>query len=75
METVTLILPLEATTVNIPSNSKSDSGVTAGVTVKLQQERWESNMEPQTQLRLLNAIITRLLSFHLECFLRCQTPL
>ena len=28
METVTLILPLEATTVNNPIDSRSDSGVT-----------------------------------------------
>ena len=32
METVNLILPLEATTVNNPSDSRSDSGVTAGAT-------------------------------------------
>ena len=32
METVTLILPLEATTVNNPTNSRSDIGVTAGAT-------------------------------------------
>ena len=32
MEIVNLILPLEATNVNNPSDSRSDSGVTAGVT-------------------------------------------
>ena len=58
MATVTLILPLEATTVNNPSNSRSnsridsrgDSGAIAVVTVKRQQEHWQSKMEPQTQL-------------------------
>ena len=40
METVTLILPLEATTVNNPSNSRSNSGVRDGMTVEQQQERW-----------------------------------
>ena len=54
MATVTLILPLEATTVNNPSDSKSNSGVTVGVTVEQYQERWQSKMEPQTQLQLLN---------------------
>ena len=40
METVTLILPLEATTINNTSDSRSDSGVTDGVTVEQQQERF-----------------------------------
>ena len=57
MATVTLILTLEAMTVNNPSDSRSDNGVTAGVTVEQHQEHWQSNMEPQTQLRLLNARI------------------
>ena len=57
MATVTLIMSLEATTVNNPSDSRSDSGVTSGVTVEQQQERWQSNMEPRTQLRSLNARI------------------
>ena len=57
MATVTLILPLEATTLNNPSNSRSDSGVTSGATVERQQERWQINMEPQTQLQSLNARI------------------
>ena len=38
MVNVTLILPLEATTVKNPNNSRIDSGVTAGVTVEQQQE-------------------------------------
>ena len=42
---------------NNPSNSKSDIGVTAGVTVEQHQERWQSKMEPQTQLQSLNARI------------------
>ena len=50
MATVTLILPLEATTANNPSDIRTDSGVTAVVTVEQQQERWQSNMEPQAQL-------------------------
>ena len=57
METVILILPLEATTVNNPSNSRSDSGVIARMTVEQQQEHWQSKMESRNQLRLLNAII------------------
>ena len=57
MATITLILPLEATTVKNPSDSRSDSGVTAEVTVEQHQERLQSKMEPQTQLRLLNARI------------------
>ena len=57
METVTLILPLEATTVKNPSDSGSNSGVTAGVTKDQQRERWYGKMEPQTQLQLLNARI------------------
>ena len=40
METVTLIMPLEATTVNNPSDFRSDSGVTAGVTLQQQHEGW-----------------------------------
>ena len=40
METVTLILSLEAMIVNNPSDSSSDSGVTDGVTVVQQQEHW-----------------------------------
>ena len=40
METVTLILPLEAMTVNNPSDSRSNSGVKAGVEVEQHQERW-----------------------------------
>ena len=44
MENVTLIMPLEATTVNNTSDSISDSisdsGVTARVTVEQHQERW-----------------------------------
>ena len=39
MATVTLIIPLEATTMNNPSNIRSDSGVTAGATVEWQQVR------------------------------------
>ena len=54
MATVNLILPLEATTVNNPRDSRSDSGVKAGVTVEQHQERWQSKMEPWTQLRSLN---------------------
>ena len=50
METVTLIIPLEAMTVINPSDRMSDSGVTAGVIVGKQQERWQSKMEPQPQL-------------------------
>ena len=57
METITLILPLEMTTLNNPSNSRSDSVVTAGVTVEQHQDHWQSKMDPRTQLRLLNAII------------------
>ena len=57
METVTLILPLEAMTVNNPSDSRSGSGVTAGVKVEQQQERWQIKMEPHNQLRSLNARI------------------
>ena len=57
MENVTQILPLEAMTVNNPSDSKSGSGVTAGVIVDQQHEYWQSNMEPRAQLRSLNAII------------------
>ena len=34
IETVTLIMPLKATTVNNPSNIRNDSGVTAGVTLE-----------------------------------------
>ena len=40
METVTLIIPLDATAVKNPRNIKSYSGATAGVTVEEQQERW-----------------------------------
>ena len=57
MPIVTLILRLDVTTVNNPIDIRSDSGVTAGVTVEEHQERWQSKMEPQTQLRLLNARI------------------
>ena len=57
MATVTLILPLEATTVNNPSDSRIKSGVTAGVTVEQQQERLQSKMDPQTQRQSLNARI------------------
>ena len=57
METITLILPLEATTMKNPSDSKSVSGVTAGVTAEQQQDRWQSKMEPRTYLRSLNARI------------------
>ena len=57
METVTLIMPLEATTVNNPSNSRSDIWVTSGATVEQQQDRWYSKMEPKTQLRSINARI------------------
>ena len=57
METITLILPLEAKNVNNPSDISSDSGVTAGVTVEQQQDRLKSKMKPRTQLRSLNAII------------------
>ena len=57
METVTLILPLVATTVNNPSKSRRGSGVTAGVTVEQHRERWQIKMEPRTQLRSLNARI------------------
>ena len=57
MATITLNLPLEATTVNNPSDSRSNSGVTAGVKVEQHQERWQSKMEPRTQLRSLNARI------------------
>ena len=57
MATVILILPLEATTVNNPSNRRSDSGVTAVVKMEQQQERWQSKMEPRTQLQSLNARI------------------
>ena len=54
MATIALILTLEAMPVNNPSGRRSDSGVTAGVTVEQQQERWQSNLEPRTQLRSLN---------------------
>ena len=54
MATITLILPLEATTVNNPSDSTSNSVVTAGVKVEQQQERWQSKMETRNQIRLLN---------------------
>ena len=57
MATIALILTLEAMPVNNPSGRRSDSGVTAGVTVEQQQERWQSNLEPWTQLRSLNARI------------------
>ena len=57
METVTLILPLEVTTVNNTGDSRSNSGVTVGVPVDQQQERCQSKMEPQTQLRFLNGKI------------------
>ena len=57
METVTLIMPLETMTMNNPSYSRSDSGVTAGVTLEQQQERWNRKMDPQTQLLDLNARI------------------
>ena len=40
METVTLILSLEATTMNNPSDNRSNSVVTAGVTLEKQQDRW-----------------------------------
>ena len=42
---------------NNPSGSRSDNGVTAGVTVEKDQERWQSKMEPRTQLLYLNARI------------------
>ena len=45
MSTVTLILPLDVTTVNNPSNIRSNSGVTAGVTEEQLQERWQITME------------------------------
>ena len=38
MEIIILILPPEATTVNNPSDSRRDSGVTAGVTLILPLE-------------------------------------
>ena len=57
MATVTLIISLEATTVNTPSNSSIDSRVISGVTVEQQQERCQSKMEPRTQLHSLNARI------------------
>ena len=45
METVTLILPLEATTVNNPSDTRGDRGVTAGVTVAAaEQQRSDSGL-------------------------------
>ena len=50
-------MPLEVTTVNNPSDSRSNSGVTAGVALEQQQECWQSDMEPRTQLRSLNARI------------------
>ena len=40
METVTLILPLEATSVNNPIDISSNSGVTGGAIVEQHQERW-----------------------------------
>ena len=45
METVTLILPLEATTVNNPSNSSqvttgAIAGATAGVTAAAAEQQW-----------------------------------
>ena len=57
MATVTLILPLEAMTVNNTSDSRSDSGVTVGVTVEKHQDCWQSKVDPRTQLRSLNARI------------------
>ena len=57
LATITLILPLEATTMNNPRDSRCDSGVTAGATVEQHQERWQIKMEPRTQLRSLNARI------------------
>ena len=49
METVTLILLFEAITVNNPSDSRTNSGVTAVVEVEQHQERWWINIEPRTQ--------------------------
>ena len=57
METVNLILPQEAATVNNTSDNRSYSGVTEGVTVQQHQERWQSKMELRNQLRSLNAKI------------------
>ena len=57
METVTLILSLEETNTNNPSDRSSNRGVTAGVKVGQQQERWYSKIEPLTQLQLINVRI------------------
>ena len=38
------------TTMNNPSDSRSDSGVIARVTVEQQQELWRSQMDPRTQI-------------------------
>ena len=45
MKTVTLILPLEATTVNNPSNSSgvtagAIAGATSGVTAAVEEQQW-----------------------------------
>ena len=57
METVTLILLLGAMNENNPSDIRSNSAVTAAVTVEKQQDRWYGKMEPRTQPQLLNARI------------------
>ena len=43
---ITMIMPLEVTTMNNTSNSRSDSGVTAVATWEQHQERWQNKMEP-----------------------------
>ena len=54
IKTITLILPLEETTVNNPSDSNTDSVVTAIVTVEQHQERWQSKIQLRYQLQSLN---------------------
>ena len=57
METVNLIMSHEVTNMINPSDIMSDNGLTEGVTVEKKPERWQSNMEPQTQLRQINSRI------------------
>ena len=56
METVTLIIPLEATTVNNPSDRTSENGVTARVTVEQHQESCSTVTPAVTPLLLLMSL-------------------
>ena len=72
MKTVTLILPLEATTVNNPINSsgveaRAIAGVTAGALID-----HDGAADSATIAQCYN---TRLIGFHLDCFLQIQTHL